>query len=206
MRKGRLGADLSTFNRGSKAFVGGRAGNTSLCFVGAGLKPNPVCLDLTLMTNVEALLTVESGRVPEGVHVFVEQNPETGRLRGWLFLCAFLALVAALTGLQGGNPWGVFAIALFASMAGVMAIPTQPEEPWKPRVLLLCQKGLIVREHWGLRNWRYEELSRPYLLFVDGEQQLCLEAKDGEIHLIDHLSYRHGACLRDLLEQRIRGS
>lgn len=158
------------------------------------------------MTNVEALLTVESGRVPEGVQVFVEQNPEADRLRGWLFMSAFLALVAAVTGVQGGEPWGVVAIALFAAMAGVMAIPTRAEEPWKPRVLLLCQKGLIVREPWGLRNWRYDELSRPYLLFVDGEQQLCLEAKDGEVHLIDHLSFRNGARLRDLLEQRIRGS
>ena len=158
------------------------------------------------MTNVEALLTVESGQVPEGVHVFLEQNPDARRLRGWLLLCAFLALVAAAAALQGGNGWGVAAIALFAAMAGVMGIPTRPEEPWKPRVLLLCQKGLIVREHWGLRNWRYEELSRPYLLFVDGEQQLCLEAKDGEIHLIDHLSFRHGCNLRELLEQRIRGS
>lgn len=158
------------------------------------------------MTNVEALLTVESGRVPEGVHVFVEQNPESRRTRGWLLMFGFLALVAAATALQGGDGWGVAAIALFAAMAGVMAIPTRPEEPWKPRVLLLCQKGLIVREHWGLRNWRYEELSRPYLLFVDGEQQLCLEAKDGEMHLIDHLNFRHGSNLRALLEQRIGGS
>ena len=38
--------------------------------------------------------------------------------------------------------------------------------------------GLIVREAWGLRNWRYDELTRVYVLVVDGEPQLCLQGHD----------------------------
>lgn len=155
------------------------------------------------MTNVEALLTVESGQVPQGVQVFAERHPDAGRIRSWLFLAAFLALVAAITGSQGGEPLGVAAIALFAAMAAVMAIPTRDEEPRKPRMLLLCDKGLIVREHWGLRNWRYDELCRVWLVFVDGQQQLCVEDRQGEAHLIDHLSFKQGHRLKSLLQERI---
>jgi hypothetical protein len=157
------------------------------------------------MTNVEALLKVESGRVPEGVKVFLEQDAESGRSRSWLFMCAFLAIVAAVTGVQGGEPLGVLAIAIFAAMAAVMAIPTQEEEPRKPRVILLCDKGLIVREHWGLRNFRYDELTRVFVMTVDGEQQLCLEDKAGDAHLLDYLSFCAGDSLRHQLDQRIRG-
>ena len=122
-------------------------------------------------------LTVESGRVPEGVQVFLEQDADAGRSRSCLFMCAFLAIVAAVTGVQGGEPLGVLAIAIFAAMAAVMAIPTAEEEPRKPRVIVLCDKGWIVREHWGLRNFRYDELTRVFVLTVDGEQQLCIEDK-----------------------------
>lgn len=158
-----------------------------------------------VMTNVEALLKVESGRVPEGVKVFLEQNPESGRSHSWLLMCAFLAIVATVTGFQGGEPLGVLVIAIFAAMAGVMAIPTQEEESRKPRVVLLCEKGLIIREHWGLRNFRYDELSRVFVLVVDGEQQLCLEDKSGDAHLLDYRSFRAAEALKTQLDQRIRG-
>ncbi|MCG5054777.1 MAG: hypothetical protein KA712_17580 [Myxococcales bacterium] len=158
------------------------------------------------MTNVEALLTVESGKVPDGVQVFSENNPDAGRMRAWLFLSAFLALVATVMGVEGGEPLGVMAIVVFAAMAAVAAIPVTLDEPRKPRVLLLCDKGLIVREHWGLRNWRYDELLRASVLFVDGEQQLCLEDRQGELHLVDHLNFAGGARLRILLEARIRAA
>lgn len=156
------------------------------------------------MTNVEALLTVESGEVPRGVEVFQEKDPDLVHLRAWLFLCGFLSLVATITSLQGGEPLGVLAMGIFAAMAGVMAIPTKREEPRKPRVLLLCDKGVIAREHWGLRNWRYDELRRVWAVYVDGQQQLCVEDNEGEVHLIDHLNFKGGQRLRSLLEERIR--
>ena len=106
------------------------------------------------------------------------RTAEAGRLRGWLFMCAFLALAATVTGIQGGAPLGVMALAIFAAMAGVMAVPTALEEPRKARVVLLCGRGLMVREAWGLRNWRYDELTRVYVLAVDGEPQLCLQGHD----------------------------
>lgn len=157
------------------------------------------------MTNVEALLTVESGRVPAGVQVFHERDSEAAQTRGWLVMCGFLALVAAVTGVQGGKPLGVLAMAIFAAMAGVMAVPTAAEEPRKPRVILLCERGFIVREHWGLRNWRYDELARVYVLVVDGEQQLCLEDTAGQAHLIDYQNFRAGSVLRQRLLQQISG-
>lgn len=171
------------------------------------LKPAPTSFDGSgVMTSVEALLTVESGRVPGGVQVFLEQDADAGRSRSWLFMCAFITIVAAITGVQGGEPLGVLAIAIFAAMAAVMAIPTRTEEePRKPRVILLCDKGLIVREHWGLRNFRYDELTRVFVMTIDGEPQLCLEDKAGDAHLLDYLSFRMGDALRTQLDQRIRG-
>lgn len=156
------------------------------------------------MTNVEALLNVEKGFVPHGVEVFQERNPDLPRQRAWLGLCAFLGLVALVLRVQGAEPLGVLVVAIFAAMAAVMAIPTHDEEPRKPRLLLLCDKGIIAREHWGLRNWRYDELVRVWVVFVDGQQQLCVEDAAGDAHLIDHLNFKNGQRLRGLLEQRIR--
>ena len=158
------------------------------------------------MTSVEALLTFEKGQVPAGVQVFEERDPEVTRARPYLPLTAFLSAMAVIAGLQGCEPVAVVVIAVAAAMSLVMAIPTRVEQPRKPRVLLLCDRGVIVREPWGLRNWRYDELVRLRVVYVDGRAQLCLEDKSGEAHLIDHLSFKQGEKLRSLIEQRMHQS
>ena len=139
------------------------------------------------MTEVEILLAVDAGKnPPETVTIFMDDRDPDGRAR-WrrLFLyCLAVALVASAAGLT--YSWGRSALAgatlllLGAGLALVRATPTVPEPdptPRKRQVMVVTTTGVIVRGDWGVKSWRFEDLT-DIVAGVDAERRPLLELRD----------------------------
>lgn len=139
------------------------------------------------MTEVEILLAVDAGKSPpDTVTIFMDDRDPDARAR-WRRLslyCLAVALVAGAVGVAWA--WGRPALAattlllLGAGVALVRATPTIAEPdptPRKRQVMVLTQTGLIVRGDWGVKSWRFEDLT-DIVAGVDSERRPLLELRD----------------------------
>jgi len=159
------------------------------------------------MSEVEALLSVDAGRVPPGAVAFFPRDPEVVQRR----ICTFFALVslAAGVGLALGthSRVGVALLALVGVAFAVGALPTRPdveEAPTKRPTLLLTVEGLIVRDDCGLRTWSFDDLAdvRPYMhLRTLG---LLVVRKDGKRDFIDTMAFERGDRVPELIGRRLK--
>lgn len=163
------------------------------------------------MTNVEALLLVEAGKVPDGVEVFYETDAEAPRFRAWLILAMVMTGATAVTAFRDdsteGATWEIALMALFAAFAALMAVPTHdPEEKRsRPRILVMGPQGMITRDPWGLQNWDYDELQRVSTCWLGGRPHLLIEDHSGKEHLLDFATFQGSGRIIALLKQRVGG-
>jgi hypothetical protein len=161
------------------------------------------------MTNVEALMSVEAGRVPEGVRVFVERDEDSGRGRVWGVLALLLGGITcfvAATGTQTRDtPYEVGLMAVFTAFALIMATPTTDEQmsARRRRVLVVGKDGFITRDAYGLRNWLFDEIVSIALCTFDGVPHLMLEDRFGKEHLLDHANFENAEALLEILREGI---
>jgi hypothetical protein len=139
------------------------------------------------MTEVEILLAVDAGKnPPDTVTIFMDDRDPDARAR-WRRLtlyCLTVALVASAVAVTWawGRP-GLAATTLLllgAGVALVRATPTIAEPdptPRKRQVMVLTQTGLIVRGDWGVKSWRFEDLT-DIVAGVDSERRPLLELRD----------------------------
>lgn len=159
------------------------------------------------MTDVEALLAVDKGRVPAGTLAFFAQDPDLNERRTY----AILAMVAGIAGLAcalGGAQRPLVAVIFIASTALViLSAPTlrpQEEEPdYKRHVLLVTPSGIIVRDSWGLRSWSFEDLTEVLPWNYEHRPHLLLIERDGTRHAVDYLGFNRGEHLREVLLDRV---
>jgi hypothetical protein len=159
------------------------------------------------MSEVEALLNVDAGRVPPGAIAFFPRDPEAVQRK----VCTFFALVALAGGvglaLGTQSRVGVALLALVGVAFAVGALPTRPdleEPPTKRPTLLLTTEGLIVRDDSGLRHWSFDDLAdvRPYMhLRTLG---LLVVRKDGKRDFIDTMAFERGDSVRELIGNRLK--
>lgn len=160
------------------------------------------------MTEVEALLAADKGRVPAGTLAFYAQDPDLNERRTY----AILALVAGIAGLAcklGGAQRPLVAVIFIASTAlTILSAPTlrpQEEEPaYKKHVLLVTPNGIIVRDAWGLRSWSFDELTEALPWNYEQRPHLLLVERDGTRHAVDYLGFARGEHLREVLLDRLR--
>jgi hypothetical protein len=159
------------------------------------------------MSDVEALLSVDAGRVPPGTVAFFQHDPERTQRR---LLAVFALLVASGTvaafvaGLSR-PPIALLALATIALF--VLALPPErdPEERMRKRpTLVLTANGMIVRDGSGLRSWSFDDLLdvRPYL-----HQQrigLLILKRDGSRQFVDTLSFKRGEKVNELIGRRLK--
>jgi hypothetical protein len=159
------------------------------------------------MSEVEALLNVDAGRVPPGAIAFFPRDPEALQRR----VCTFFAIVALAAGvglaLGTHSRAGVALLALVGVAFAVGALPTRPdvdEQPTKRPTLLLTAEGLIVRDDCGLRTWSFDDLAdvRPYMhLRTLG---LLVVRKDGKRDFIDTMAFERGDRVPELIGRRLK--
>jgi hypothetical protein len=160
------------------------------------------------MTDVEALLSVDGGKVPQGIMAFFEEDEDPNPLRARAVL-ALVTLGAAAACAYGGA--GRFMVALMVLAAAGLAIaawPTLPAEGERPRikrpVMVVTSQGIIVRDEVGLRSWQFADLTAVASQFHNQRPHLVLITQDGKRHAIDHLRFERSDRLRQVLDERLR--
>lgn len=158
------------------------------------------------MTEIEALLSVDAGRRPPGTVVFFLDDGSRGFRRVHAGLAVLAGLAALGVALGGGGRNGAALLLLVGGMLAVTALPTLRDDSNrdpKRQVLVITALGLIVRDAWGLRSWRFDDVasvvagmhqSRPYLNLID---------RSGKRHTIECAAYRRGLRVRDAISSRM---
>ena len=159
------------------------------------------------MSDVEALLSVDAGKVPPGVVAFFARDPEASKRR------VLAAFAVVMMGVTAAAYWGALnrpsiALLALATLALIMqALPPErdPETArYKRPTLVVTLSGVIVRDGSGLRSWTFEDLVdvRPYL-----HQQrigLLLAKRDGSREFVDTLSFERGETVTELIGRRLK--
>jgi hypothetical protein len=159
------------------------------------------------MSDVEALLSVDAGKVPPGAVAFFARDPEGSKRR---VLAAFAVVMAAVTAAgywAALNRASVALLALATLSLIIQALPPErdPETArYKRPTLVVTPNGVIVRDGSGLRSWTFEDLVdvRPYL-----HQQrigLLLAKRDGSREFVDTLSFERGETVTERVGRRLK--
>jgi hypothetical protein len=168
--------------------------------------PIQVCVmhaDIFVMTDIEALLSVDAGRVPEGTVAFFTRDPEIGQRRLCAVTSGLLALGAVASGLAGAGLVCVAMLALGAGVFAVLATPTISGEqgPIKKQVVVVTPSGIIMRDAQGLRNWTFEDLTDSSSWVHADRVDLLLVRRDGTRIFIDCHGFDRGDKLPDVISR-----
>ncbi len=161
----------------------------------------------SVMSDVEALLSVDAGRVPPGTVAFFARDPEAPKRRFFFVLAVLVAGAAVASAIAGLSRPPIAILALAAIALFVQSLPPEqdPEVKRQKRpTLVVTQNGMIVRDGWGLRSWSFDELEdvRPFL-----HQQrigLLIAKRDGSRQFVDTLSFERGEKVNELIGRRLK--
>jgi hypothetical protein len=166
-----------------------------------------------VMSDVEALLSVDKGRVPPGMVAFFARDPAAWQRRMFAVLAILVggsAIVLAtclLTGAVVGLHRLPVALLALAGI-GLMLQALPPERDpltvgHKRPALLLTPTGMIMRDGSGLRSWSFDQLKdvRPYLHHQ--RVGLLITQRDGSRDFVDTLSFERGDKVRELIGRRL---
>ena len=165
------------------------------------------------MSDVQALLSIDAGKVPPGTVAFFARDPEASRRRMFAVLAilvggAAIALGACLlTGaVVGLHRLPVAMLGLAAIALTLMALPPERDpllSRYKKPALVLTPTGMIMRDGSGLRSWSFDQLSdvRPYLHHQ--RVGLLITGRDGSRDFVDTLSFERGEKVRELIGRRL---
>ena len=162
------------------------------------------------MSEIEALLSVDAGRVPPATVAFFARDAEAGERLTYAILGAMSALAAVSCGLLGGPDLVGALLVLTAAMFTIIATPTVKEaddednRPAKRHVMVVTSEGLIVRDAWGLRSWRFEDLAEIAASSYEHRPYMVLIKRDGSRHALDYLSFQRPEQLRQAIDTRLR--
>jgi len=167
-----------------------------------------------VMSDVEALLSIDRGRVPPGTVAFFARDPEAAKRRMFVVLAILVGGSAIALGacLLSGAVVGLhrLPVALLALAAIGLTVASLPPERdpltarYKKPALVLTPTGMIMRDGSGLRSWAFDQLKdvRPYL-----HQQrvgMLITQLDGSRDFIDTLSFERGDKVRELIGRRLK--
>lgn len=159
------------------------------------------------MTEIEALLSVDSGQTPPGtVAVFLDDGTRAFRRLHALFGVA-IALSAGAAACAGWGRAPVTLLLLFGAALVLRALPTLPEDENrdpKRQVLVITAFGLIVRDSAGLRRWRFDELQDVVAGIRDSQPYLKLIDREGKRHTVACAAYRRGERVRRMISARLQ--
>ena len=158
------------------------------------------------MSEVEALLAVDKGKVPPGAVAFFPRDLEAPirRLRVSLAVLAFLLSAACL--LAGAGRVPVALLLLASAMLGVTAAHTNDEDEdprTKRATMVVTPTGLIIRDQFGLRTWSFDQLADVIPVAYQQRSGILMIKRDGSRDVIDNLAFVRGECLREMLRTRM---
>jgi hypothetical protein len=91
---------------------------------------------------------------------------------------------------------------------GVVSARTLPDyeedAPIKRPTLVVTQTGIALRDHEGLRTWRFDEVEEVRSFVHDRRLGLLVVRQDGRADFIDCYTYQRGERMRELLRRRLQ--
>ena len=166
------------------------------------------------MSDVEALLSIDAGKVPLGTVAFFARDPEAARRRMLAVMSilvggsAVVVGACLLTGIVVGlHRLPVALLALAGIGLAVAALPPERDPTTahhKKRALVLTPTGMIMRDGSGLRSWSFDQLAevRPYLHYQ--RVGLLITKLDGSRDFVDTLSFERGDKVCELIGRRLK--
>jgi hypothetical protein len=166
-----------------------------------------------VMSDVEALLSVDKGRVPPGMVAFFARDPAASQRRMFAVLAilvggsAIVLAICLLTGAVAGlHRLPVALLALAGIGLTLQALPPERDPliaQYKRPALLLTPTGMIMRDGSGLRSWSFDQLKdvRPYLHHQ--RVGLLITQRDGSRDFVDTLSFERGDKVRELIGRKL---
>jgi hypothetical protein len=154
------------------------------------------------MSDVQALLSIDAGKVPPGTVAFFARDPEASKRR----MFTVLAILVGGSAVVGLHRLPVAMLGLAAIALTLMALPPERDpllSRYKKPALVLTPTGMIMRDGSGLRSWSFDQLSdvRPYLHHQ--RVGLLITGRDGSRDFVDTLSFERGDKVRELLGRRL---
>jgi hypothetical protein len=159
-----------------------------------------------VMTDIEVLLSVDAGRVPEGAAAFFVRDRDATQRRGWAVVGGILVASAAASWFaDAGLPW-VAVLLLLGGMFAVMATPTVSDDTpaVKRPVLVVTAQAIVMRDGQGLRCWTFEDLADAAAWRYADRLDLVLIRRDGTRVFIDCQNFVRGERLPDVIAQHLR--
>jgi hypothetical protein len=159
------------------------------------------------MSDVEALLSVDAGKVPPGVVAFFARDPEAAKRRALAVFAVMLGAATAAAYFAGLTrpPIALLALATLAMVIQALPPERDPEAARHKRpTLVVTANGVIVRDGSGLRSWAFDDLAdvRPYLHHQ--RIGLLLARRDGAREFVDTLSFERGEKVTELIGRRLK--
>ena len=159
------------------------------------------------MSDVEALLSVDAGRVPPGTVAFFARDPERTKRRILAVLAVLVGSGVVASVIAGSEPAADRAPGALCDRSVREALPPErdPETAGHKRAtLVLTPNGMIVRDTSGLRSWSFDDLVdvRPFL-----HQQrigLLIAKRDGSREFVDTLLFKRGEKVNELIGRRLK--
>jgi hypothetical protein len=162
------------------------------------------------MSEIEALLSVDAGHVPPATFAFFARDAEASERLTYAVLGAMTSFAAALSGILDGPGVVSALLVLVAATFTIIATPTikekheQDARPIKRHVMVVTSEGLIVRDAWGLRSWRFEDLAEIAASSYEHRPYMVLIHRDGTRHALDYLNFQRPEQLRQVLGHKLR--
>jgi hypothetical protein len=162
------------------------------------------------MSEIEALLSVDAGHTPPATLAFFARDADASERLTYAVLAVMTAMVALVSGLLGGPDLVGALLVLTAAMFTIVATPTLKEpadeepRPIKRHVMVVTSEAIIVRDAWGLRSWRFEDLAEIAASSYEHRPYIVLIKRDGSRHALDYLSFQRPEQLRQVIDTRLR--
>lgn len=158
------------------------------------------------MTDVETLLRVDAGERPAGVVLSFERDPHVARRR-CMWLATALGIATMAAALHEPSRPELLLVPISCLLSALVVAPSREEEDelrdGKPRVIMMTERGLLVRDPWGIRAWNWAEIAFVTAGVLDGRVQMILRDAGGQSHLVDHLVFDRGEQLYRLIGERV---
>ncbi|HEY4188656.1 MAG TPA: hypothetical protein VGP07_26555 [Polyangia bacterium] len=158
------------------------------------------------MTDIEALLSVDEGHVPEGAVAFFMRDAQAEMTRRRAILAGLLAAITVAAAFCGASRAGVVLLALATGICAVFATPTLSGEvrtPRKRRVVVVTQNGIIMRDGQGLRTWLFADLQDVSSWHHADRVDLLMVFRDGSKGFINCHWFHRGETLPDVVRQHL---
>jgi hypothetical protein len=159
------------------------------------------------MSEVEALLSVDAGRVPTGVVVFRARDPEAEvrRLRTVLAVgAAIFTIGLAIAGCSREPIAMMVLVTAMLTLSASRVAPEGDEARQKRPAMVVTPTGMIVRDGSGLRSWQYEEIADVRTCVCQGQIGIVVVLTGGAMHFIDNLSFARGEHVGGLIRRHLQ--